>query len=90
MQVVHACRRASERYGFELTREDYEKLRHRLIRQFEDQTGIVFLSKDNRGSRFAVWHGCEWLPLVYNRRNKTIVTFLPKEALREHKEKLPW
>lgn len=90
MQIVHACRRASERYGFELTPEDYEKLRQRLIGQFKDQTGIVFLEKKGKSSQFAVWHGCEWLPIVYDKRHKTIVTFLPKHVLLRHKHKLPW
>jgi hypothetical protein len=91
MQVIHACRRASERYGFEMTQEDYEKLRRRMIEQFRDQTGIVFLSKQTKGrSRFAVWHGCEWIPLVYDKKLKNIVTFLPKRCLLAHKDKLAW
>jgi hypothetical protein len=89
-QVRHACRRASERYGFELTPEDYEKLRQRLIGQFKEQTGIVFLEKDRGASKFAIWHGCEWLPVVYSKKNKTIVTFLPRKVLQAHKHKLPW
>ncbi len=89
-QIRHACCRASERYGFEFTTDDFEKIRSRLIAQFKDQTGIVFLRKDRESSHFAVWHGGEWLPVVYNRRHKTIVTFLPKHVLRQHKEKLPW
>ncbi|OWK42413.1 hypothetical protein FRUB_04491 [Fimbriiglobus ruber] len=45
---------------------------------------------DKDGSRFAVWHGAEWIPLVYSKKHKTIVTFLPKQVLRDNKEKLPW
>ncbi|WP_088255583.1 hypothetical protein [Fimbriiglobus ruber] len=89
-QIKHACRRAAERYGFDLTPDDYQKLRERLVAQFRDQTGIVFLGGDKDGSRFAVWHGAEWIPLVYSKKHKTIVTFLPKQVLRDNKEKLPW
>lgn len=89
-QIAHACKRATERYGFEFTPDDYERLRQRIVGQFKDQAGIVFLSKDTTSSRFAVWHGGEWLPVVYNRKLRTIVTFLPKRILRAHKKKLPW
>jgi hypothetical protein len=48
------------------------------------------LQSYDRFSRFAVWHGGEWLPLVYDKRFETIVTCLLKEVLLPYKGLLRW
>jgi hypothetical protein len=48
------------------------------------------LQSDDPFSRFAVWHGGEWLPLVYDKRFKTMVTYLLKEVLALYKGLLRW
>jgi len=89
-QRRHAITRARQRYGFDLTAEDYDAIRCRLMLLCKQpDPGVVFLWRQSkRVSHFAIWHGAEWIPVVYDRHRKTIVTFLPLHALKRHKEKL--
>ena len=91
-QKRHAIRRASERYGFELTEADYDSIRDRILLLFSRvDPGVVLLDRQTKHrALWAVWHGAEWLPVIYDKRQKTIVTFLPKKVLKGHKEKLPF
>jgi hypothetical protein len=85
-QKVHAQQRCKERYGLTLGRKTYDILCVKLREQGED---CIFLEKQsNRVSFFAIKHEEEWIPVIYDKMRHTIVTFLPKEALEPHKDKL--
>lgn len=81
-QRAHARRRAMERYGINLGPASYERL-VRLIQRSESYrkpAKVVFVQKrSNRVRLFWVWSGEDggWLPVVYDRIRKQIVTILP-------------
>jgi hypothetical protein len=88
----HATDRGSERYGLELTRQEYTTLSaqisfHELTRAEE----IVKLCNAGDGrERWAVWFKGEWIPVVFDPEVARIVTILPRNELRNHSWKLPW
>lgn len=85
---LHANRRCRERYGFSLN-----DARHRTICAMihEGSRECVFLERQSlRISLFAVFLEEAWLPVVYDRVRKTVVTVLPDVVLNEHSDKLEW
>lgn len=83
-QYQHAQKRASERYGLTVGHKTYEELCRKIQKH-----DCVFLEKQsNRVTMFAVCIEGEWMPVIYDKDRHSIVTFLPKEALDPHRNKL--
>lgn len=83
-QSVHARRRLAQRYGRYMSRSRYEGLVRRVL-----AGDCVFLERQtHRTSLAAVREGGEWLPLVWDRQRRAVVTFLPAAALDRHRERL--
>lgn len=72
-QRKRAISRAEELYGLELSYEDYEN----LCRQIFYGTGIFIERQSLRVSKWMVSLGNEWYPVVYDKKRKSIATFLP-------------
>lgn len=92
-RAIHARRRAEERYGFQMDKLALASLRSRIIAVLcgMEDPGCVLLDRTNEQlTRWALWHGGEWVPLVYDEEMACVVTFLPSGMLRKHKRKLPW
>lgn len=79
-QVLHAIRRAQERYNLTLTTKDYKW----LCRSIRDpskypEVKVVFVRREsNRVTIFDLVFSKETLRAVYDSSRGTIVTFLPK------------
>lgn len=71
-QRVHAFIRVKERYGFWLTKEDYNK----LVQQIQSNKSIPLKKDTNRVSKHIVFYNDVLLYVCYDRVRKTIVTFL--------------
>lgn len=80
----HAQQRARSRYG--LNGEQFQAI-HKHVRQqmrtnqFGAEHGLIVLERQNSDIVFAVYFEDKWIPIVYNRNHKVLVTFLPAEAL---------
>lgn len=90
----HARKRARERYGFAFDKLALASLRNRIADSLPgrgDDPGCVLVRRQDAIITFwALWHGGEWVPVVYDEEMRIIVTFLPPDWLRRHKRRLPW
>lgn len=81
-QKKHAKRRAKSRYCLQL----HDHLYNKLVKQIQEGRDVVFLEKQsNRVSFFALKNDGVWLPVIYDKERKTIVTVLPVEALEPYR-----
>lgn len=88
----HAYHRAAERYGYAITEVEHGRLCAKLSFQPSDPTAdcvLLYTHHDGREA-WAVWHKGEWMAVVYEPTAGILVTFLPREAIRKHRDKLPW
>lgn len=91
-QKIHAGRRAAERFDLNLTEEKYIEL-HNLI--ISVRIGFIskqcFLAKRQsiRVYVYAVQMDEKWMPVVYDNKRKTIVSFLPMEFFTQNNVILP-
>lgn len=77
-QMRHARNRALERYGIDLSGQDYEEI-IKLI-QDDKRPAKVLFKESNRLTHFEVrWRGHK-LKVVYDKQRKSIATFLPPHA----------
>ena len=77
-QRKHALRRARSRYG--IAEPEIKKIRSTILGGHEGV--VVFAEKQSlRLTRFVVELEGQHYPVVYDRIRKSIVTFLPKEAI---------
>ena len=72
-QRVHATRRAYERYGLDLHRRDIDA----LVRMIQRGNGVCIGKSSNRVTLWELEYAGNRLPVVYDRKRKTIVTVLP-------------
>jgi len=80
-QRIHAKKRATQRYGIELNKEKHKD----LVSRIQNNKDVIFLEKQsNRISVFAILQGSIWVPVVYDRERKTIVSFLPIKSIDEN------
>lgn len=80
---VHTKRRMSERFGKQINRRDIQAM-VRAIQTFAGsnvQSAKFVDRQSNRVTRWFVKHDGSWLPVVYDRNRRTIVTILPEGAL---------
>jgi hypothetical protein len=83
-QVVHATRRARERYGLSLDRETYNQ----LVKKIRTGRDVKLLERESRRvSHYLVKHEDRWYPIVFDWVRNTIVTFLPNEYMKHHMER---
>lgn len=81
-QKKHAKRRAADRFGLKLHDHEYVG----MVKQIQEGRDLVFLEKQsNRVSFFALKKDGLWLPVIYDKERKTIVTVLPTEALEPYR-----
>ena len=78
-QKKHSKRRAAERYDLEL----HQDAEASIIRAIQGGEAKFIRRQSYRVSIFEVEHEGRTLPVVYDRKRKTIATILPKEALSE-------
>jgi hypothetical protein len=76
-QSRDARRRARERYALNL----HQDAQQQIIRRIEDGEARFVRRESQRVSLWEVEHDGLRLPIVYDRKRKTIVTVLPQEAL---------
>lgn len=80
--MIHARRRAMERYGFNVGEDSQNKIVKCI--QEGNPNEVKFMEKmSNRVSAYKVLHREVWMNLLYDRQRKQIITFLPK-VLREN------
>lgn len=93
-RAFHAINRGKQRYGFTFDRNQLAAFRRRISDAMNPDTlsgGCVKLYQQTQHlSHWALWHGGEWIAMVYDEEMMAVVTFLPKNYLRKHKAKLPW
>jgi hypothetical protein len=77
-QRRHAMKRARERYDVHLNIEHYIE----LVKQIQSSQAPKVFKESNRLGHFLVKHGGTEMIAVYDNQRKTIVTFLPFEALK--------
>ena len=83
-QRMHARRRALERYGLNCG----PRTRNALLEAIQNSDAVFLESYSNRQKVFAVNYGEQYYPVVYDNRRHEIVTFLPREYLTRHQNKL--
>jgi hypothetical protein len=71
--TLHACVRAKERYGLQVGKEDFEA----ISRQIADGIALKLGRKRRRTSVYLVTVQGTDAVVVYNRRSKCVITFLP-------------
>jgi hypothetical protein len=76
-QSRHARRRARERYALDL----HQDAQQQIIRMIQDGEARFIRRQSQRVSLWEVEHDGLRLPIVYDRKRKTIVTVLPQEEL---------
>ena len=82
LHKFHAKRRCKQRFGCKLSTRQYEG----LCNQIRSQTNAYFLRKKdvpfkNKRTIWAVKFKDMWLPVVYDKKLKSIVTVLPQRRL---------
>ena len=76
-QRAHAKRRAMERFGIQMNRQDYWA----LLRKVQKGDGIVIERQEAGRMKYAVIWEDKVIPLIYDKTSKTIVTVLPVNEL---------
>lgn len=76
----HATKRAAQRFGLNLTVEDHAEI-CRKIRENSTATARCLERLTTSRSLWLVLHGEQWLPVVYSRSMRCIVTVLPEKAV---------
>lgn len=84
---IHAHRRASDRFGMNLSQRGMDEI-VKLIQGGQSDTVVSLWRTSNTRTTWAVFYEGQWLPVCYNKVSKQIVTVLPREALDEFADKL--
>lgn len=83
-QRIHAHRRLIERFGIYISNEGYQNI-IMMIQSTPRPDSIVFLDRTNaRLTRWLVEYDSKKMVCVYDKRRKTIVTFLPIDDCKDH------
>lgn len=82
-QKIHAVKRYKERYGVRLSNQIYSE----LIALVQSGAATTIIKQSNRVSIRQIEYKSQEYFFVYDRRRKTIVTFLTKEMVMETKVK---
>jgi hypothetical protein len=82
---LHTRKRARQRYGLHLVRDDLEQIVGQIQRR-EDAYRVM--DQSNRKSHWLVWYRERWLPVVYDRGRHAIVTVLPQSVLAEYRKQV--
>jgi hypothetical protein len=75
-QVIHAKRRALERYGLSLNRKSYGE----LVKIIQSGKALFLERQSNRISIFSLTYQEKQLKCVYDSHRHKIVTLLPNET----------
>lgn len=86
-QRFHTRGAARNRYGLRLSTEDLKTMVD-IIMDKDPCTCLKVFNQSNRVSRYVIKWKSAWLPVVYDRHRKNIVTFLPRAALRDYLERV--
>ena len=78
-QKIHAVKRYKERYGVRLSNQVYSE----LIALVQSGAATTIIKQSNRVSIRQIEYKSKEYFFVYDRRRKTIVTFLTKEMVTE-------
>lgn len=79
-QMHHARQRAIQRYDLEFDQAMHTTFLQ-AIQSCNTKKAVKLWQQSNRISIFKVWFDERWIPVVYDRQRKQVVTFLPKEAM---------
>lgn len=77
-QVIHAKRRALERYGLHAN----AAVRRELVSKIRNQEAELLERQSLRVGKYKLEHDGEEYTVIYDRKRKTIVTFLPRAERR--------
>lgn len=83
-EIIHAKRRLYERYDIPLNTHQIKELARQI--QNASRKGydkfVVFVDRQSlRITRWFIWPRERWVPVVFDKKRGTIVTFLPPHAL---------
>lgn len=94
--LTHADRRAYQRWGLYFDESDHRAISDRIENLLASRRSArkyaVELGRQSSHSLrgvYAVRHRGAWLPIVYSRRDRVIVTVLPRRVLRRYGFKPP-
>lgn len=76
-QKKHARRRAAARYAVNL----HDDAQERIVRSIQSGEARLIRRQSQRVGVYEVSHEGKKLPVVYDRKRKTLITVLPEEAL---------
>ena len=75
-QNIHAKRRAIERYGLSLNKFALKE----MVRQIQSGKAQFLERSSIRVTKWLVKHEGQMIPVVYDNKSHTVVTFLPDDA----------
>lgn len=76
MQWLHSKRRAYQRYGFRLKKDEYERLCRKAGRRNKHR---IFLSRDGNKTTALIRCRGQWVTVAFDESTQRICTFLPNE-----------
>lgn len=76
--IIHARKRALERYDLKVDR----KLLNLFVNQIKSNKAIFFKRRSNRVTNWIIKYKNEDYLVSYDKQRKTIITFLPKEKMK--------
>lgn len=82
---VHVRRRARERYGLRLVRDDLDAIVGQILRR---EKAWRVRDESNRKAHFLVHYADTYLPVVYDRSRQELATVLPWQVAEEYREEL--
>lgn len=75
-ESIHAILRGVERYGCLLSRSDL----HRIVKKIQSKDGMFIEKKTNRVTIWDVEYNKTIFKVVYDKKRKMVVTFLPSDT----------
>lgn len=82
---LHTRKRARQRYGLHLVREDLDQIVGQIQRQ--EHAWWVY-DESNRKSHWLVEYDGHLLPMVYDKGRHTVITVLPQSVLADYKKEV--
>lgn len=86
--MTHAQTRARDRYGVAPRLRDLARMAQAIESRSAEAVPLQRPDGNRRRAKYAVRHGDGWMLAVYDHDQKTIVTFLSPQTLKDHAAKL--
>lgn len=79
--IRHSHKRLRERFGISLSNEELRELGEQIRKKDEARfkgKAVFFDTQSLRVTRWFVWFRDRWIPIVYDKNRKVIITALPE------------